>query len=91
MRRLVVIGSAALAGVLLVVQGCAPGPVIGPTRGYILISLDTLRADHLGLYGYERQTTPFLSRLAERSVVFERAIAQYPSTLASHMSIFTGL
>jgi len=62
-----------------------------PTRGYIVISLDTLRADHLGLYGYERATSPFLDRLAQRATVFDRAIVQLPGTLPSHMSIFTGL
>jgi arylsulfatase A-like enzyme len=71
----------------------APIPVEAPraTRGYVLISLDTLRADHLGCYGYARPTSPFLDRLAERAVLFENAIVQYPSTLTSHMSIFTGL
>ncbi len=74
--------------------GCADAPrpeIPRPTRGYILISLDTLRADHLGCYGYERDTSPFLDRLAERAVTFENAFVQYPSTLTSHMSIFTGL
>ena len=61
-----------------------------PTRGYILISLDTLRADHLSAYGYHRKTSPFLDQLAERSVLFERAVVQFPGTLISHMSIFTG-
>ena len=42
----------------------------------VLISLDPLRADHLGLYGYERATTPNLDRFAADAVVFERAIAQ---------------
>lgn len=56
-----------------------------------MISLDTLRADHLGLHGYERDTSPFLDSLAAEGVVFEKAVAQYPSTLTSHMSIFTGL
>jgi arylsulfatase A-like enzyme len=61
------------------------------TRGYILISIDTLRADHLGCYGYIRPTTPFLDELSRRSTVFEEAYSQFPSTLVSHMSIFTGL
>lgn len=62
------------------------------TRGYILISLDTLRADRLGSYGYEPPTSPFLDRLAaERAVLFEQAWVQYPSTLTSHMSMLTGL
>ncbi len=62
-----------------------------PTRGYILISIDALRADHLGAYGYGRPTSPFLDELAARATLFERAYAQVPSTLPSHMSIFTGL
>jgi len=57
----------------------------------ILISIDALRADHLGPYGYDRPTTPFLDRLAARATVFENAFAQVPSTLPSHMSMFTGL
>lgn len=62
-----------------------------PTRGYILISIDALRADHLGLYGYPRPTSPFLDELARRATVFDHAFAQVPSTLPSHMSMFTGL
>ncbi len=62
-----------------------------PTRGYILISLDTLSAPHLGAYGNERDTSPFFDRLAERGTLFENAYVQYPSTLVSHVSMFTGL
>jgi arylsulfatase A-like enzyme len=62
-----------------------------PTRGYILISLDTLSASHLGAYGAERPTSPFFDSLASRGTLFESAFVQYPSTLVSHMSIFTGL
>ena len=62
-----------------------------PVRGVILISIDALRADHLGPYGYARPTTPFLDRLAGRATVFENAFAQVPATLPSHMSMFTGL
>ncbi len=62
-----------------------------PTRGYIVISLDTLRADHLSAYGYVRETSPFLARLAARGTLFERVLAPYPATLVSHMSLFTGL
>jgi arylsulfatase A-like enzyme len=66
-------------------------PVPRATRGYILISIDTLRADHLGLYGYPRPTSPFLDSLARRATVFEEAYSQFPSTLVSHMSMLTGL
>lgn len=61
------------------------------TRGYILISIDALRADHLGPYGYPKPTSPFLDELARRATVFDHAFAQVPSTLPSHMSMFTGL
>ncbi len=83
---------------VVLLSGCSPRQPAAsggfdpqPTRGYILISIDTLRADHLGAYGYERDTSPFLDSLAARGTLFERAVVQYPSTLTSHMSIFTGL
>ena len=59
----------------------------------ILISIDTLRADHLGCYGYPLQTSPFLDALSrkEEAVLFENCIAQAPNTAPSHMSIFTSL
>ncbi len=60
-------------------------------RNVVLISLDTLRADHLGTYGYPRATSPCIDRLARRSVVFERVFSHATWTLPSHMSIFTSL
>ncbi len=66
-------------------------PAAAATRGYLLISIDTLRADHLGCYGYELETSPFIDSLAARGVLFETAVVQLPGTLPSHMSIFTGL
>ena len=74
-------------------QAVAPAaaPSLPPTRGYVVVSVDTLRADHLGCYGYDRPTTPFLDELAQRATLFEEAYAQYPSTLLSHASMFTGL
>ncbi len=57
----------------------------------ILITLDTVRADHLPSYGYRRDTAPNLSRLAERSTLFLNAIAPSNYTLPSHTSMFTGL
>ena len=55
----------------------------------VLVSIDTLRADHLGSYGYPKPTSPHLDRLAARGIVFDRAMAHAPSTLPSHVSIFT--
>ncbi len=68
-----------------------PGRVLRPTRGYILVSIDTLRADHVGAYGYAQATTPFLDSLAARGVLFERAYSPIPATLPAHLSMFTGL
>jgi arylsulfatase A-like enzyme len=57
----------------------------------VLISLDTTRADHLGVYGYGKQTSPNLDRFAERATVYERAYSTSSWTLPTHASIFTGL
>jgi arylsulfatase A-like enzyme len=58
----------------------------------VVISIDTLRADRMSMYGYHRATTPELDAWAARSaVVFERAVVQAPWTLPSHVSLFTGL
>lgn len=75
---------------LLLLTACGPKPPRA-TRGYILISIDTLRADHLGAYGYGLPTSPFIDSLAAQGAVFEQAYVQLPGTLPSHMSIFTGL
>ena len=56
----------------------------------LLVVLDTVRADRLSLYGYGRDTTPNLARLAERGVVFNEARSAAPWTLPSHASLFTG-
>jgi arylsulfatase A-like enzyme len=63
----------------------------GTPPNVLLVSIDTLRADHVGLYGYERDTTPFLDRFAERATVFERAFTTCPWTLVAHMTMLTGL
>ncbi|MEE2678687.1 MAG: sulfatase [Myxococcota bacterium] len=76
------------------VFGCSDSPqqVSAPDvsrfRGVVLLCLDTLRADHLGAYGYPRETSPAIDALAAESVVFERAIAQAASTLPSHRALF---
>jgi len=57
----------------------------------VLISLDTLRPDHLGCYGYSRKTSPGLDRLAQDAVLFTNARCQAPWTLPSHMSLFTSM
>ncbi|MFC2162468.1 sulfatase [Candidatus Altiarchaeota archaeon] len=57
----------------------------------VLISIDTLRADHLGAYGYGRDTSPFIDELAGKSIMFTNAFATSAQTAPSHMSIFTSV
>jgi arylsulfatase A-like enzyme len=57
----------------------------------LLVSIDTLRADHLPSYGYPRETAPFVASLAARGTLFERAVASAPSTTPSHMTMLTSL
>lgn len=57
----------------------------------VLISIDTLRADHTSLYGYERETTPNLSRLAWESAWFDVAYSVTSATAPSHATLLTGL
>lgn len=57
----------------------------------ILISLDTLRQDHMSLYGYPRPTTPNLEAFAKQATVFTNAMSQAPYTLPSHMTMMTGM
>ncbi|MEN8165391.1 MAG: sulfatase-like hydrolase/transferase, partial [Acidobacteriota bacterium] len=70
-----------------------PSPAVdGTDFNILLISIDTLRADHVSAYGYERNTTPNLDRwAATRGVVFENTVASSPWTLPSHYSMFSGL
>jgi choline-sulfatase len=62
-----------------------------PPRSLLLITIDTLRADHLSCNGAGNVTTPNLDRLARAGVNFTRARAQAPLTLPSHASILTGV
>ncbi|HEY0784011.1 MAG TPA: sulfatase, partial [Thermoanaerobaculia bacterium] len=62
-----------------------------PLPDVILISIDTLRADHLGCYGYRAPTSPNLDRFRADSVLFTSEYAQAPATLPSHASLSTSL
>ncbi len=75
--------------VILAGLGCSAGRSNLPN--IIIISIDTLRADHLGCYGYERNTSPVLDSLAEAGTIYTRAQAQAPHTTPAHSSIWTGL
>jgi choline-sulfatase len=65
----------------------ASAPVSGPI---ILISIDTLRADHLPAYGYRKVKTPAIDALAADGVVFERAYSHAPQTLPAHVALLSG-
>jgi arylsulfatase A-like enzyme len=69
--------------------GSLPAPPIGAPN-LLLITLDTLRADHLSSYGYSKDTSPNIDRLAQGGALFENAFANSSWTLPSHASIFTG-
>lgn len=56
----------------------------------VLVTIDTLRADRLGCYGYAQVATPNLDRLAQSGMLFENAVTHTPLTAPSHASIFTG-
>ncbi|HYC01416.1 MAG TPA: sulfatase [Candidatus Limnocylindrales bacterium] len=62
----------------------------GDRYNVVLISLDSLRADHLSTYGYERETSPNITRLARSGVLFRNAIATSSWTLPTHLTMFTG-
>jgi len=62
-----------------------------PAKHVLLLSLDTLRADHTGFGGYAKDTTPFLDSLAARGVVFDDHRSNSNCTLPSHASMLTGL
>ncbi len=81
-----------LSMVLSVSSACSRSRVSeGPAKNLILISIDTLRADRPGAYGYPRPTSPSIDALARRGARFDVAIAESNWTLPSHVSLFTGL
>jgi predicted AlkP superfamily pyrophosphatase or phosphodiesterase len=57
----------------------------------LLVTIDTLRRDHLGIYGYPRDTSPFIDRLAKNGVMFKHVITPIAITAGSHASILTSL
>ena len=78
----------AAAIVVLLSAGCA-SPISDPPLNLIVVSVDTLRADHMSLHGYARRTTPRIDAFAERAVTFDRARAPWPKTVPSMVSMFT--
>lgn len=79
--------AAILSGCL---AGCGPAPEPGGLN-ILIITMDTTRADHLGVYGSPLGLTPQVDALSRRGVLFEQAYAPMPQTLPSHATMFTGL
>ena len=76
---------------LVACQAPAPPPAgRAGARNVLLITVDTLRADHLGTYGYPRATSPRLDALGREGTVFERAYTFWPKTRASMVMMLTG-
>jgi arylsulfatase A-like enzyme len=82
-----------LLAALLLAIGCRPDSSAGPVRpdspSIVVITIDTLRADHLGCYGYFRNTSPTIDALAAESVLFTRAMTTMATTLPAHLSLWT--
>jgi arylsulfatase A-like enzyme/Flp pilus assembly protein TadD len=73
------------------VLACAQRPAeVKPAPNVVFVTIDTLRADHLGCYGYKQIRTPNIDALASEGVRFERAYTPVPVTLPAHTVIFTG-
>jgi arylsulfatase A-like enzyme len=85
--------TAALSVLAAATFGCSDPVDPGPPpeiRNVLLISIDTLRADHMGIYGFDRDTTPNLDSLARDGTLFRSAVSSAPITLPSHSTLFTG-
>lgn len=80
-----------LCVVLAILVACSREERHPVARAIILISVDTLRSDHLPAYGYAGIKTPHLDAFRRESVLFRRAYAHVPLTLPSHGTMFTGL
>ncbi len=80
--------AAGLLAAGLLAGGCGARPAA--RTSVLLITIDTLRADHLGCYGYSRATSPRIDRLAAEGIRFTRVTASLPRTTQSIASILTG-
>ena len=91
-RLLTLAALAALVALALSTAGCGrDGSGLASAPDVLLVTVDTLRADYLGAYGFAGETSPHFDALAARSVVFERALAASSRTAPSHASIMTSL
>ncbi len=79
---------AAVAAIALFASACAPRE---PQTSLLLVTLDTVRTDHVGAYGAAKGMTPYLDALAREGIVHEAAFTTMPTTGPAHLSLFTGL
>lgn len=86
LRIAIVLAGASMAAVSLLLL---LAPRLAAPPNLLLITIDTLRADHLGCYGYARDTSPSIDRLARDGTLFEQARVQWPKTNASVASLLT--
>lgn len=82
-------GRHALLALLALAWLAACRPAEREPRPLVLVTIDTLRADHVGAYGYPRATTPFLDSLAARGVLFENAFSSSSHTAPAHATLLT--
>jgi len=73
------------------IQAASPAAASAGRPNLVMIVLDTVRADHMSVYGYERKTTPKLETFARAATLYRNAIATSDVTLSTHASLFTGL
>ena len=78
------------AGGVSVLTACVQEPSAAPARGVLVIAIDALRFDHLGIYGYDRKTSPALDELARSGVWFTNAYAAGPWQIPAHMGLLSG-
>lgn len=71
-------------------NGCVRKSQAASPKAVFLITVDTLRADHLGCYGYGKDTTPYIDKFAEEALLFENCLSHAPETRMSFASILTG-
>jgi arylsulfatase A-like enzyme len=80
--------AAGLLAAALALAACGPEPPPG-LPNVVFVTLDTTRADHLGLYGYYRDTSPELDAFSRETIVFDRVVAPMATTLPTHLALFT--
>lgn len=89
-RKIIRLLVALMCAVILLIGSCDRAPRNNGTN-VLLIIMDTVRADRLSCYGYDRPTTPAIDEVSRHGVLFENAFANSSWTLPSHASIFTGM